>query len=118
MTAISRVVGVAGDRLSTRGDQLVRNGTVAHDGQAEGMTVLQEPVTVPKGSVFLMGDNRGNSQDSRFFGPVSLTDVRGRVVSTKGQLVWAFPIAAAAAAMALLVSLQRSRSYDAAMKRI
>ena len=35
------------------------------------------PERVPKGYVFMMGDNRGNSADSRVFGPVPLKDVEG-----------------------------------------
>jgi signal peptidase I len=46
----------------------------------EGRRVVT--VHVPRGSVYLMGDNRSASCDSRAFGPVPLTDVRGRVVQS------------------------------------
>ena len=40
------------------------------------------PDAVPKGSVFLLGDNRDTSEDSRTFGPVDVDDIDGRVLVT------------------------------------
>jgi signal peptidase I len=44
------------------------------------------PVSVPEGHVFVLGDSRAQSRDSREFGPVSLEQVRGRVV----RIFWSF----------------------------
>ena len=43
---------------------------------------MTQPITVPKGSVFLMGDNRGNSDDSRYWGPVPDDWVIGKAFAT------------------------------------
>lgn len=80
---IKRVVGIPGDGI------LVKDGVVYVNGVAEG--VGRAPVTleagvagstyvVPEGCYFLMGDNRGNSRDSRDYGAVSRSSVRGKVV--------------------------------------
>lgn len=43
-------------------------------------TIDVEPTEVPPGTVFVMGDHRDHSNDSRFFGPVPLSHLRGRVL--------------------------------------
>lgn len=72
---IKRVVGVAGDVVEARGGRLYRNGVVADDW---GPTFDFGPVTVPPGTVYVMGDNRRFSSDSRDFGPVPADHVVGR----------------------------------------
>ena len=77
------MVGVEGDRIAIRNGHVVRNGRV----QDEPFAAPCEPggschfpiaITVSKDSVFLMGDNRGHSEDSRFWGPVPTSWVIGR----------------------------------------
>src|SRR3712207_6502759 len=77
---IKRVVGVPGDRIS------VRRGTLLVNGEPQKEPYLSKrfpdrsfsaPTTVPEDHVFVMGDNRANSRDSRFFGPVPEEKIEG-----------------------------------------
>ncbi len=74
------MVGLAGDTIE------VRNGTLYVNDQPQEEPYLNKeqpsessygPRKVPERHVFVMGDNRGNSGDSRIFGPVALRQVRG-----------------------------------------
>ncbi len=77
---IKRVVGVPGDEIAVRNGKLFVNG----EPQKEPYTNKKFPdvsffarITVPKDHVFVMGDNRGNSQDSRVFGPLPKENIEG-----------------------------------------
>jgi signal peptidase I len=76
---IKRVVGIPGDRINCNG-QLVRNGQKVTEPYLDPGTTTEgcKPTTVRPGQLFVMGDNRGNSQDSRSFGPIQRSDVVGR----------------------------------------
>ncbi len=103
---IKRVIGLPGERVKIKGADVSINGkplrfqtaaaangllVTETDGKARwqvfwGDTKLQLPQTeliVPPGQVFMMGDNRAASNDSRFFGTVPLQDVVG-----KARQVW------------------------------
>ncbi len=77
---IKRVVGQPGDEIAVRHGRLFLNG----EPQKEPYTNKKLPdrsfyakTTVPKGHVFVMGDNRGNSADSRVFGPLPKKNIEG-----------------------------------------
>jgi signal peptidase I len=76
---IKRVVGTPGDTINCSGGKLYRNGhALSEPYLAQGTTTECSRQTVQPGKIFVMGDNRNNSQDSRVFGPVDQKVVVGR----------------------------------------
>lgn len=80
---IKRVVALAGDEVVVDGDRVWVNGSPALPADAiiGERTRVQETTIVPEGMVYLLGDNRPVSLDSRFEGPFALSDIRGRIVA-------------------------------------
>jgi len=76
---IKRVIGLPGDRVEIRGGQVFINGRRLSEPYLTQPTYGDYgPVDVPPLHIFVLGDNRGFSNDSRTFGPIPLEQVVGR----------------------------------------
>lgn len=84
MWVVKRVIAEDGDRLDLWGDGVWVNGQRLHEPYAKPWDYGGETTRtfmIPKGQVFLLGDNRPGSQDSRDYGPVSADLVIGQAVA-------------------------------------
>ena len=79
---IKRVVGLPGETVEGKAGRVYVNGRVLFEPYLPDGTVTSDfaPVVVPEGSLWVMGDNRSNSSDSRFFGPIRRSTVQGRTI--------------------------------------
>jgi signal peptidase I len=113
---VKRVIGLPGDKIELRDNQLFVNGNPAplkqagqRDDEEQGTSLILEetlngkthevlfapqipamrsygPVVVPPGSYFVMGDNRDNSQDSRYIGVIERRRIVGKAMAVAFSL--------------------------------
>ena len=79
---VKRVIGRPGDVLEFKDGYVWRNGEKLQESYTKDTKMnytRSTPVTVPEGHVFVMGDNRNHSSDSRFIGPVPVDHILGFV---------------------------------------
>jgi signal peptidase I len=84
---IKRVVGAPGDRISIVGGHVIRNGKrtserFIRECAGGGGCDFPQPIVIPPDHWFMMGDNRGSSDDSRFWGPVPKKWIIGGAFAT------------------------------------
>ena len=83
---IKRIVAVGGDTLSIQNGHAIVNGKRQRDNFsrpcAPGTCNFPRPIKIPPGYFFMMGDNRGASDDSRFWGPVPKKWIIGQAFGT------------------------------------
>jgi signal peptidase I len=96
---IKRVIGLPGDTIELRAKKVYVNGqpldepyvhflTTSAGGEVTSMDVRERygPVTVPPDQYFVMGDNRDNSQDSRYWGYLPRSYVKGKAM----MIYWSY----------------------------
>jgi signal peptidase I len=85
---VKRVIGLPGDRLSIKDGHPVINGKELTDEPyitpCTDSTSCNMPhtIVIPRGDYYMLGDNRGDSDDSRYWGPVPLSWIIGEVFAT------------------------------------
>lgn len=82
-----RIIAVENDRVGTLGGRVFLNGAWLEEPYVQQDEILMEAtpiIVVPQGGLFLLGDNRNQSEDSRDYGPVSTDRVMGEV----RKIVW------------------------------
>jgi signal peptidase I len=81
---IKRIIGLPGDVITFQGGSVYVNGVKLEEPYIEeGITNCptancRVPVTVGPDQVYVLGDNRGNSEDSRYFGPFDINSIIGK----------------------------------------
>jgi len=77
---IKRVIALGGETIEIRGNRIYIDGVALDEPYLTRPVDMAPfgPLTIPEGFVFVMGDNRNQSEDGRVFGPIPESDIIGR----------------------------------------
>ena len=129
---VKRVIGLPGDTVSSVGGRVYIDGKplaepwLPHPAPTTSPSPvprpfsLNHPFTVPSGQYFVMGDNRTNSEDSRYFGPISSNLVVGRMAFVAWPLDdsgWLVVLLTAAAVLVVAIAVVARRTPAPARPR-
>ncbi|WP_270170529.1 signal peptidase I [Paenibacillus sp. SYP-B4298] len=80
---IKRLIGLPGDTIDMHDGKLILNGEEQDEPYVKGETRplgMELPYVVPEGKVFVLGDNRERSMDSRDLGPIAMSSLEGKAI--------------------------------------
>lgn len=81
---VKRVIAVAGDTIDIKEGYVTVNGEKLEESYIKGQTFERSdfsyPLTIPENKIFVLGDNRENSLDSRILGLIDYEQIKGKVV--------------------------------------
>ncbi len=78
---VKRVIGLPGDKVAFKNGKVQLNGEELDEDYTTGkINNAFEPTLVPEGYIYVMGDNRNRSSDSRQIGPVPVSNIQGKVI--------------------------------------
>lgn len=77
---IKRVIGMAGDKIEIKNGVVYRNDEIISEEYIKDSTEGEVSLTIPKGGLFVLGDNRTHSYDSRKMGIISESELKGKVI--------------------------------------
>lgn len=81
---IKRVIGIEGDIIDIANGYILINGKLQEENYVSSLTEpdtkFEYPIEVPSGKVFVLGDNRENSLDSRHLGFIDIEQIKGKAV--------------------------------------
>lgn len=87
---VKRIIATEGDTIELRDGRVYINQELLDEPYVEGSTLEQEgnvkyPMTLTEGQIFVMGDNRYESMDSRFFGVIGERQIKGKIWLRAGK---------------------------------
>ncbi len=77
---VKRIIGLPGETIKVKNNKLyINNKYIEEDFTHKDTDDYEYELVIPKNSYFVMGDNRSNSLDSRFIGPINKQNIEGTV---------------------------------------